>query len=255
MENLKDEKTKAYINMVAVLGALAELCDISPEASALANPEQPVMLAMAVKNGPAMTWSFEKGICKAYEGKYNSDILLTFGTCLKFNRMVDGDLKLILPAKGYTPARLKFLTKNFMGLTDILEKRLREPDGSEEDEDRTTVLLLHVIADALPQIANYDAVGRFSASNMEDGTVVLSVRHSEKVAFQVESHSLKRLREIPEKPSAIMEFKNLKVARAIFDGRENALACMGLGLIEIRGRLGMVDNLNRMLDRVSAYLG
>jgi hypothetical protein len=51
-----------------------------------------------------------------------------------------------------------------------------------------------------------------------------------------------------------MEFENLKLARDIFDGKASTLGCVGNGLISMRGNLGMLDNINRILDRVALYL-
>jgi hypothetical protein len=51
-----------------------------------------------------------------------------------------------------------------------------------------------------------------------------------------------------------MAFSNLTDARAIFDGKLNAVAAVGLGIVRIGGMISMIDNLNRILDRVSFYL-
>ncbi|MGN2638468.1 hypothetical protein ACWEKT_19935 [Nocardia takedensis] len=45
------------------------------------------------------------------------------------------------------------------------------------------------------------------------------------------------------------------MAGAILAGRESALACVCDGRIAMRGFIPLVDNTNRILDRVGAYLG
>ena len=46
----------------------------------------------------------------------------------------------------------------------------------------------------------------------------------------------------------------MKLARDLFDGNVNALACIGSGDIRMGGMISMVDNVNRILDRVALYL-
>jgi hypothetical protein len=51
-----------------------------------------------------------------------------------------------------------------------------------------------------------------------------------------------------------MEFSSMELARELFDGKVSALGCVGQGLITMRGNLGILDNVNRLLDRVAVYL-
>ena len=51
-----------------------------------------------------------------------------------------------------------------------------------------------------------------------------------------------------------MEFSSIKLARDLFDGKVNAIACVGTGDIVMKGMISMLDNLNRILDRVALYL-
>jgi hypothetical protein len=51
-----------------------------------------------------------------------------------------------------------------------------------------------------------------------------------------------------------MEFGSLELARDLFDGKVNAVACIGNGSIAMHGMINMIDNLNRILDRVALYL-
>ena len=57
-----------------------------------------------------------------------------------------------------------------------------------------------------------------------------------------------------ENPRAIMEFESIELARDLFDGKVNAVACIGTGDIVMKGMISMLDNLNRILDRVAVYL-
>ena len=51
-----------------------------------------------------------------------------------------------------------------------------------------------------------------------------------------------------------MHFTSMRLARQLFDGQVNAVACIGRGEIEMRGMISMIDNINRIMDRVAVYL-
>ena len=51
-----------------------------------------------------------------------------------------------------------------------------------------------------------------------------------------------------------MEFGDIHLARDLFDGKVNAIACIGEGTIVMGGMINMIDNVNRGLDRVAVYL-
>ena len=51
-----------------------------------------------------------------------------------------------------------------------------------------------------------------------------------------------------------MEFCDLALAHDLFDGKVNAVVCVGQGKVRISGMISQVDNVNRILDRVSVYL-
>ena len=53
---------------------------------------------------------------------------------------------------------------------------------------------------------------------------------------------------------AYMEFSSMEVARDLFDGRRNSVSSVGTGDVRVGGMVVMVDNMNRILDRVALYL-
>jgi hypothetical protein len=261
---MKDPVALAYINMYGLLGALEDLCRFSPEAGELAGggkrPLKPVTVGFVVKNGPAMTLCFSGGACSGRIGEGPCDIRLPFRSCEKFNGLIDGTVT-PLPSRGFT--RIGFLTNNFVKLTKILEHYLRPAPEALEDADffrASTIIMFFLIAQALVQAGNHDRIGSFSASNIPDGTVLLSVAGGGpsgplQAAITVKDHRLSLSRAIPEQYHAVMEFSSLSLARQLFDGKVNAVACIGQGLIALRGNIGMLDNVNRILDRVALYLG
>ena len=248
-----DAKTLAYINMYAILGRIPDLCRLSKEAAALL-PSPPLRLCLDVKDGPAMTLRLGGGQCAAEPLAGDCDIRLPFSTCQKFNGLLDGTTT-PFPSKGFT--KIKFLTGNFTKLTDILSRYLQASEADLADVAffaASTELMLYVVANALVQVANHDKIGRFTASNMVDGTIVLGIKDGPAAAVEVKNHTLQALPAAPEHPTAIMQFAS-RLARGLFEGSVSALACIGTGQIETRGNMSLLDNVNRLLDRVALYLG
>lgn len=250
-----DQKTLAYINMYAVLGTLENLCELDPEASAILTNEKPITLAFDVKDGPKATLTFSNGRVRLTPGVLsNAAIKIPVGSCEKFNAVIDGKATPI-PVKGFR--YLNFLLKDFDALTTKLAGYLRASKEDLADPvffERSTKLMLYVISVALSQIGDYDAIGKCSAKYIPDGDVQFSIKNSVGATIRVRNHVLSTEKRIPDKPRAIMEFESLELARALFDGEVNALACIGSGSISMSGMINMIDNLNRILDRVALYL-
>jgi hypothetical protein len=250
---MKDSVTLGYINMYGILGALQDLCSLSADAKALL-PPKPLTVCFAISNGPAVRLQFAPDGCTVTEGAGRCDIKLPVSDYEKFNAIIDGTAN-PFPSKGFT--KIGFLLKNFTALTKLLESYLRADDKALADPaffNASTTIMFYLIAQAVTQIGNRDDIGSFSASNIADGTVVLSIAGGPQAAITSKAHKLTCSREIPKQYNAIMEFKDMQLARALFDGKVSALACVGKGLISMRGNLGMVDNINRILDRVAVYL-
>lgn len=249
-----DARTLAYINLYAVLGALENLCDIDEEAKKMADCRKPVSVGFEVKGGPAATFTFSQGSCTMTPGCGECTIKLPFSSCEKFNGLIDGTVTPI-PRKGLL--HIGFLLKEFTGLTDLLTRYLKaspEDLADPEFKNRSTTLMFYVIAAALSQIGNEDAIGRFSASNIVDGIIELSVKGGPCAGIRVKEHHMETVKRHPRSPRARMEFGSMDLARRLFDGEVNAVACIGSGDIRMGGMISMVDNVNRILDRVSLYL-
>jgi len=250
-----DQKTLAYINMFAIMGTLENLCELDPEARALMTNAKPISLAFDVKGGPKATLTFSNGRVQMKSGAdKNASIKIPVGSCKKFNAVVDGTATPI-PVKGFQ--HINFLLKDFDALTKRLEKYLRATEEDLEDPvffERSTKLMFYVIAVALSQIGDFDEIGKFSASYIPDGDIQMSIKDCVGATLRVKNHVLTTIKRLPENPRAIMEFESLELARALFDGKVNALTCIGTGRIAMHGMINMVDNMNRILDRVPLYL-
>jgi hypothetical protein len=249
-----DQRTLAYINLYAVLGTLENLCELAPEAESILTNKKPISIGFEVKGGPSATITFSKGRCRMEQGCAKCDVKLPFSSCEKFNGLIDGTVTPI-PSKGFH--HIGFLLKDFTKLTDLLNKYMRPDPADLEDEDFfriSTTLMTYTIAVAIAQIGNNDEIGKFSASNMVDGEIAFSIKNGPSATVRVKDHRLLALKKPSESPRAVMEFANIKLARDLFDGKVNAIACIGTGDIVMKGMISMLDNLNRILDRVALYL-
>ena len=248
-----DQRTLAFINLYAVLGTLPELCRLSPQAQAYIR-NQNVRLGIAVKGGPAATLVFENSTCRLEPGADNCTIKRPFSSPEKFNGMIDGTVTPI-PTKGFT--KIGFLTGNFIKLTDLLTRYLRASEedlANEQFFETSTRLMFHLIVEAIAQIGNEDPVGQASASYIVDGKIQLSIKGGPCAHIAAENHKLTAVQQPCEDSLSLMEFADMKLARALFDGKVNAVACVGTGQVRLEGMISQLDNVNRILDRVALYL-
>jgi len=249
-----DQKTLAYINLYAVLGALENLCELVPEASALLTNKKPLSIGFDVKGGPAATLTFYNGQCRMTDGCSKCDVKLPFGSCEKFNGLIDGTVTPI-PSKGYL--HIGFLLKDFTKLTDMLNKYMRPSEEDLKDPEFfkiNTMLTLYVVGVAIAQVGNRDEIGSFSAAHIPDGSIKIGIKNGPAVEVIAKNHHLICLKKSPEKFRCSMIFADFETANALFNGTVNALTCIGTGLIEMHGLNAMLDNVNRILDRVGLYL-
>ena len=250
---MTDAKTLAYINLYAVLGSIPRLCELDERARELIKNEK-VSLGFRVKGGPSGALCFADGRAWFAEECDSCNIILPFSSPEKFNGMIDGTVTPI-PSKGF--ARLGFLLKKFMPLTDILSSYLRADEKALEDPvffEKSTLLMFHLIANAIAQIGNVDMIGQASASYIVDGTIKLAIGDEHVLGIEAKDHVLRVLKEAPKSFSSFMRFEDIKLARDLFDGRVNAVAAVGEGKVRIGGMISQVDNVNRILDRVALYL-
>ena len=253
---MTDARTLAYINMYAVLGTLENLCELDDKAKEIISKlENPVSLAFDVKDGPSATLTFSKKGCRMEDGvNSKGDIKNPVSSCDKFNKIIDGVVTPI-PTKGLT--KINFLLKTFTALTDRLTEVMRPSAEALKDPDffrLNTLCTFYTVSVAISQIANQDAIGKFSASNIVDGDVQISIKDTVYATLRVKDHHLITIKQASDKPRAIMEFCDLELANALFAGTVNSIDHVGNGNITIRGLISMVDNVNRILDRVALYL-
>ncbi len=263
---MKDPRALAYVNLYAILGSLSELCRLDKKAAMIVRNER-TSIGIRVHDGPSGVLHFLNGTCHFEPGCGPCDILLPFSSPEKFNGMIQGTVKPI-PVKGFL--QIGFLLGPFTKLTDRLSKVLK-PDpkvlANRADFFRlNTLITFYVVTEALSQLANEDPIGRASASYIPDGICRFSIGGSQAhtlggqptdlVACGIVSqdHRLRTVHAAPSSYTSMMRFANLKLANALFQGKTNAMNAIGTGMIRVGGMIPQVDNLNRILDRVSVYL-
>ena len=251
---MTDAKTLAYINLYAVLGTLENLCELSEQARELVMTKKPISIGFEVKDGPSATLTFKNGRCRMEQGCTSCDVKLPFSSCEKFNGLIDGTVTPI-PSKGFS--KIKFLLKQFTPLTDLLSKYMRASEEDLKDEEffkLSTELMFYTITVAISQIGNNDEIGKFSAHYIPDGNMKMSILGGPAATISVKDHHMVTVKKAPEKYRAVMEFGSMELAHDLFDGKVNAIAQIVEGTITMKGMVNMLDNMNRILDRVALYL-
>ena len=87
-----------------------------------------------------------------------------------------------------------------------------------------------------------------------DGDIAMNVKGSVGLTLRVKNHRIIALKKRCDNPRAVMEFSSIDVAGDLLAGKLSAMACICDGSIAMSGMINMIDNANRILDRVSQYL-
>ncbi|MBQ7740958.1 MAG: hypothetical protein IJT65_06985, partial [Eubacterium sp.] len=174
----------------------------------------------------------------------------------KFNALID-EAKPGIPTKNPVQV-LTFLLGPFTKLTDLLVKYLKPSEEDMKDRkffETSTILTMYTIAGAICALANNDSISKLSASYIPDGDVCMGITDVLYVTIRVRDHKLELIKEKPDTPRAIMEFKTIDLANGLFTGTASTMAELCAGNIYMSGMINMIDNINRILDRVAVYLG
>ncbi|MBA8816299.1 hypothetical protein FHX48_001372 [Microbacterium halimionae] len=251
-----DEKVLAAINMHAVFGTLPRLVELVPAAKSLVGElSGPVTLDLSIVGGTHSRLIFTPEGIRQGGDALGTRARLYFRSPSHLNAVVAGTSQ-PLPVAG--PRGLRFLTGVFTPLTALLSKYL-EPNTEDlaaaDFFEASSLLTLNVAANAITIVANDDRSGRFSAAQMSDGELDIEVGNSLRYRISVEAHRLTLVTPAESPARAVFGFADLATAGDVIAGRESALACVCDGRIAMRGYIPLVDNTNRILDRVGQYLG
>lgn len=253
----KEAKAMAYVNMYGVLATLENLCEIDDEAKKICQSlKKPVSLCFDVTDGPCCTFNFTKDGCKMTEGSYGCTCKMNFSAPEKFNALVDNS-KPGMPVKNI-PQVLSFLLGPFTKLAGRLTELLRPSEEALKDRaffEESTILTFYTISGAISALANSDSISQQSALYTVDGDVHLGITDVCYATLRIRDHKFTTIKEKPDTPRAIMEFKTIDLAYGLFTGTASTMAELCAGNIYMSGMISMVDNINRILGRVAVYLG
>lgn len=254
---MKEAKAMAYVNAYGVLATLENLCAMDDEAKAVCHGlKKPVSLCFDVTDGPCVTYNFTNDGCKMTEGDYGCTCKMKFSSPEKFNALIDSS-KPGIPTKNI-PQVLSFLMGPFTKLTDRLTKFLMPSDEDLKNKDffeKSTILTMYTIGGAICALGNTDSISTQSASYICDGDIQMGITDKVYVTIRVRNHQLQLIKEKPDTPRAIMEFKTVELANGLFNGTASTISELCAGNIYMSGMINMIDNINRILDRVATYLG
>lgn len=248
-----DQLTRANINLYALLRNLEDLLEMDEEERVLAGGSDTSIL-FSVRDGPKGLLSFSGGRCSFKRGPSPSNIKLYFKSPQHFNDMIDGKAN-PLPLKGFT--RLGFLKNQFTKLTDKLTWYLKPSDALLKDPKYFKInayLTFYTAFYALAEIANTDRLGRMNASRISDGTISISVFQGPAVHLDVKNGRIDIFKGMVDNPRACMAFDSLETAGGILNGKLDSYSCIGLGKLQVKGFMPMIDNMNKILSMVPFYL-
>lgn len=254
---MKEAKAMAFVNAYGVLATLENLCAIDDDAKAVCKGlKKPVALCFDVADGPCVTYHFSADGCKMTEGDFGCTCKMKFASPEKFNALID-DSKPGMPVKNIAQV-LSFLLGPFTKLTDLLTRYLMPSEEDLKNRDffeKSTILTMYTIGGAICALGNTDSISKLSASYIVDGDIQMGITDAVYVTVRARDHKLELIKEKPDTPRAVMEFKTIDLANALFNGTASTMAELCAGNIYMCGMINMIDNINRILDRVAVYLG
>jgi len=252
---------RARLNLLAVLPNLEDVVRDDPEMRALVSAAR-LTIRFSVAGGPSTSVRFAGGACTVgpdlgpgAAGAPGPTVRLAFTSAAHLNRMFDGASQPI-PLWGFN--HLGFLKNEFTELSDRMAYYLTPGDELLAHPGylaMNTLLTLNTAAFAVPVLLAHDPECMPLSHGLTQGTVVIKVLPDGPAVSLVcgASGVLPVKGELPH-PSALVLLRDLPTASAFLNGRLDTFAAAVTGEVQIWGRIGMVDTLALVLDRVGKYL-
>lgn len=248
-----DQLTKANINLHAILRNLKDLCEMDKESFDLVKDKN-LTIQFIVKGGVNGSLSFENGKVSYKNGVYPCNIKLYFTSPEHLNAMFDGT-KMPIPLKGFT--KISFLQNEFKKLTDRLSYFLKPTDELLKNPEYfkiNTYLTAYTAFFALGEIANHDTLGKVNAKRVPDGIINIFAKNGPGLHLIVKNGHIEAKQGVSDNPRAVMEFNDLKTVNDILNGKSDIYTAIGEDKFGLKGFIPMLDNLNKLLDQVPAYV-
>lgn len=246
--------TKANINIFAILRNFEDLCEMDKEAKELIKDKN-VSIEFCVKNGPEAVLNIISGRCILKRGKGDCDIKLYFKSPEQLNSMFEGKSNPII-LKGFT--KISILKNEFIKLTEKLTYYLKPTEELLKDPSYfkiNTFLSLYTAFYSLVEIGNNDKVGKIIAARIPDGVISIIVQNGgPSVYIEIKNGVLKVGKNYPEAPRAVMSFSDIETAHGILNSKIDLFTAIATSKLQLKGYIPMIENMNRLLAQVSAYL-
>jgi hypothetical protein len=250
-------RAKAFTNLFAAMGTLEKYVELVPEAKEIANKAN-ISVRFKVADGPDGIIVFENGKCQVlpYDGR-KASIVIACKSPQMFNDVVDGKVTPIPQLPGLFKA-LKFMGKptspfNVLtkGMTDILR---RTEFKNDEEKKVTTILSFYTMVAGIAQVGNEDEIAQHAMRRMVDGEVSVSIRGVCDATIVKKDGKLSVIKEKSTRPRSFMTFGDIDTAYGLISGQVDSMTCISKGTLEASGHMLMLDNVNKILNRVPLYL-
>ncbi|HOK82150.1 MAG: hypothetical protein GX095_04890 [Clostridiales bacterium] len=250
-------RVKAYVNLFAAMGVLQKYVELDEEAKKIAK-EHNIVVRFKVKGGPDGQVIFKDGAVKVIpaDESISSDVVLYCPTADKFNDVVDGK-GMPIPVKGL------FKTLAFMGKPEspfnVLTGRMADimrgkGTDTPELQKLSTLLAFYAMSAAIAQIGNEDEIGALAGKRIPDGDISLEIKDAAYATITKKDGKLTCRFEKTANPRAVMAFDSIQTAGDLINGKADAMSCISMGQLEMKGYIPMLDNLNKVLNLVPKYL-
>lgn len=250
---MKNNKTMAYINLFSILRNIEDLCRLDEYSKELIKDEN-VSISFNIKGGTKAALVFKDGKCTFAPNQGKARIYLFFTSYEHLNKMVNGEA-MPIPLSGLF--KISFLTKKFMKLSERLEYYLR-PNANLLDDHKFmqvhTELLLYTAINAAAQFANVDPIGKLIARDIADGQVSVEIDDGPSVYASINDACISVTKGKADTPRARMDFADTDAAYGLLSGNIDAYTCIASSKLGLSGFIPMLDNINKLLFHITAYL-
>jgi len=276
---MSHDSIRARLNLYAVLPNIEDVVRDDPQMRALVSAAR-VTVKFLVAGGPTAWVRFADGVCTVGRGSgpgadgagaagdpagssaaaragssATPSVILSFTSASHLNRMFEGTGSPI-PLWGFT--HLGFLKNQFTELSDRMAYYLAPTDELLAHPGylaMNTQLTLNTAAFAVPVLLGHDPDCIPLRHGLTQGTVVIKVLpDGPAVSLVCGASGVLPVKGALSHPSALVLLRDLPTASAFLSGKLDTFAAAVTGEVQLWGRIGMVDTLALVLDRVPKYL-
>lgn len=260
------DSIRACLNLYAVLPNLEDVVREDRQMRALVSDAR-VTVKFLVAGGPTAYVRFADAVCTVGRGSgpeaaggpagasASPSVILSFVSASHLNRMFDGNGSPI-PLWGFN--HLGFLKNEFTELSDRMAYYLTPSDELLSHPGylaMNTRLTLNSAAFAVPVLLGHDPDCIPLRHGLTQGTIVIKVLpDGPAVSLVCGASGVLPVKGELSHPSALVLLRDLPTASAFLNGKLDTFAAAVTGEVQIWGRIGMVDTLGLVLDRVGKYL-